>query len=316
MKLDFLVEFDTCARLLNMHSAADSLFIAQSSLSKHMKALEKEVGCPLFYYSENKTRLTHQGAYFLEGIQPILATYERLLAGSHNQEAGDEGDKKELVLIAQQHSSIDKTTERYYALIAKFSKEHPEFTIRFARKARQTFDEKARDGFIDLFIDYRFGKMQNAIDDYTTKGIVALPLAQEPLSIWCHKDNPLNGEPIHPCDLRHTPIMIPADASAPFLKAIQELGSYYGFRPLFNMIPSSNQAEFINRHDKEAVYIYPRSFLATPLFTCYSDMKAIPFQKDCATVQSYALSYPNGNSGAQAIIEYMRTLFESPDAVA
>lgn len=159
-----------------------------------------------------------------------------------------------------------------------------------------------------MFIDYRFAKTQGIIEDYAAKGLVAMPLAEEELAIWCHKNNPLCDKPVHPCDLRQTPIMIPADASAPFAKAIQELGGYYGFQILFSMAPSSSQAEFIGCHNEETVYIYPRSFLETPLFTGYSDMATIPFREGCAMVQSYALSYPNGNVGAQTIIEYMNEL--------
>lgn len=306
MKLEFLVEFDTCARLLNMHNAADSLFIAQSSLSKHMKALEKDVGCPLFTYAENKIRLTYQGARFLEGIQPVLREYEALSVTTSNCAHRSNQNSNELSLTAQQHSSIDLTTECYYRLINSFMQENPDFTIHFARKARQTFDEKARDGLIDLFIDYRFGNTKGLIDDYTVKGLTAFPLCRENLAIWCHKDNPLNSEPLHPCDLRHVPIMTPADASAPYLKAIEELGHYYGYKPLFNMIPSSNQAEFLCRHNKEAVYIYSESFLQTALFSCYDDMVVVPFQDNCAPVQSFALSYPNGNLGAQAIISFIK----------
>ena len=48
MEIDYVNEFLVLAKVLNYSDAADRLFISQSSLFKHIKALETELGVPLF----------------------------------------------------------------------------------------------------------------------------------------------------------------------------------------------------------------------------------------------------------------------------
>jgi LysR family transcriptional regulator, transcription activator of glutamate synthase operon len=61
-------------------SAADGLYISQSSLSKQMIALEKELGCQLFDRSKRKIALTEAGRIFSRHAGPLYDNYKRLLS--------------------------------------------------------------------------------------------------------------------------------------------------------------------------------------------------------------------------------------------
>ena len=58
-------EFVVLAQTCNYLQAADQLFISQSSLSKHIKSLERELGVELFSRTTRRVNLTEQGRVFL-----------------------------------------------------------------------------------------------------------------------------------------------------------------------------------------------------------------------------------------------------------
>ena len=83
MDINYFREFATLAKTGSYSEAAEQLFISQSSLSKHIKNFETELGHPLFIRTTRKIELTSFGAKFLpyaEQIATIQDTYtERLL---------------------------------------------------------------------------------------------------------------------------------------------------------------------------------------------------------------------------------------------
>ena len=67
-------EFVVLAQTCNYLQAADQLFISQSSLSKHIKALEKELGVELFNRTTRRVQLTEQGRIFLPFARKLAST--------------------------------------------------------------------------------------------------------------------------------------------------------------------------------------------------------------------------------------------------
>jgi LysR family transcriptional regulator, transcription activator of glutamate synthase operon len=80
MEFKQLHSFLTIAHFGSFSSAADELFISQSSLSKQMIALEKELGCQLFDRSRRKIALTEAGEVFMRNAEPLNNGYKRLLS--------------------------------------------------------------------------------------------------------------------------------------------------------------------------------------------------------------------------------------------
>lgn len=75
MELNILKEFVALAELENYIEASETLFISQSTLSKHIKNLEKEIGVQLFDRTTRKVRLNEYGQVFLEYSRKILALH-------------------------------------------------------------------------------------------------------------------------------------------------------------------------------------------------------------------------------------------------
>lgn len=72
MDIQYIREFVALAKYGNYLTAAEELYISQSSLSKHIIALEKELGFPLFNRTTRKVGLTQYGTTFLPYAQRII----------------------------------------------------------------------------------------------------------------------------------------------------------------------------------------------------------------------------------------------------
>jgi DNA-binding transcriptional LysR family regulator len=84
-------EFIKLARTLNYTQAAGELFTTQPVLSRHIAALEAELGVRLFERSTHEVALTPAGLKALEGFEGILAQYDSLLQNLKSQGAGLSG---------------------------------------------------------------------------------------------------------------------------------------------------------------------------------------------------------------------------------
>lgn len=69
------------AEMLNFFNAAEELYISQSSLSKQIMALEKELDCKLFDRSKRQIALTPAGKTFLGHARDLVHTYQAMLSG-------------------------------------------------------------------------------------------------------------------------------------------------------------------------------------------------------------------------------------------
>ncbi|MDY3918223.1 MAG: LysR family transcriptional regulator [Candidatus Limivivens sp.] len=74
MDINYFKEFSVLAETKNYWEAAERLYINQSTLSKHIKAMEQELGVPLFARTTRKVELTEFGTAFLPYAQSIVRT--------------------------------------------------------------------------------------------------------------------------------------------------------------------------------------------------------------------------------------------------
>ena len=73
MNTSYLREFIVLADVKNFQEAAATLFVSQSSLSKHINAIEKDLNVPLFDRTTRSVRLNHYGEAFLVYAKQIVA---------------------------------------------------------------------------------------------------------------------------------------------------------------------------------------------------------------------------------------------------
>lgn len=78
LKIKYLEEFVVLANCLNFSQTAQQLYMTQPVLSRHISALEQELGVKLFRRTTQSVALTQAGEVFLEGLEPLLGQYAAL----------------------------------------------------------------------------------------------------------------------------------------------------------------------------------------------------------------------------------------------
>ncbi|MCG0239238.1 MAG: LysR family transcriptional regulator [Firmicutes bacterium] len=76
MDLRILRTFIVAARLQNFRRAAERLYLAQPTVTAHIRQLEAELGYPLFERAGRRVRLTAAGERFLPHAERVLREYE------------------------------------------------------------------------------------------------------------------------------------------------------------------------------------------------------------------------------------------------
>lgn len=77
MDLSRYHELVVLADCLSFSEAAERLYLAQPTLSKHVAAVERELGLCLFERSTSKVELTEAGEAFVDGLRDMLDRYDR-----------------------------------------------------------------------------------------------------------------------------------------------------------------------------------------------------------------------------------------------
>lgn len=80
MNIEHLREFSYLAETLSFNITAKHFFISTSVLSKHIAAMEADLGVRLFERDRHGVELTHEGREFYEGVACVLADYDHALA--------------------------------------------------------------------------------------------------------------------------------------------------------------------------------------------------------------------------------------------
>lgn len=77
MEMKYSKEFVTLANSKNFMQAAEDLFMAQSTLSKHIQFLERDCGHKLFHRNTRNIELTRFGKAYLPYAEEIVRTEEK-----------------------------------------------------------------------------------------------------------------------------------------------------------------------------------------------------------------------------------------------
>lgn len=177
MEMEYWCEFAVLAEEKNYSKTAEMMNLSQSALSKHIMALEKELGVRLFDRSSRKVELSEAGQRFL----PYAAAVQKQLHDIKTLAARIISDSGVDISIASipvmaQYGIID--------LIAAFEKKYPKVGIQVSECESINILQRLADGEYDLaFVrgmdDDRF--------DY-------IPVAPDHLTAVLPENHPLSGE--------------------------------------------------------------------------------------------------------------------------
>lgn len=143
MELNYIKEFVHLAEVGNFLTASEDLFISQSSLSKHIKAIETELNTSLFLRTTRKVSLTEAGTVFLKYASQIAKqqeNYQKALNDLLNKDANSV-----TIGVMPTMAQYDITD-----IIYSFQRRYPQ--MKLSLTMGDTYDLKAKldDGILDL----------------------------------------------------------------------------------------------------------------------------------------------------------------------
>ena len=159
MELYHLRTFVTVAEEGHLTRAAERLFTSQPAISAHVKALEEELGVPLFDRTPKGMALTAAGTQLLARAQRTLAAAGDLL---------DEARAMQDALVGEVHIALntDAAFLRVVELQRLISQAHPQLATIFMDGSSETNLGAIRTGRIDL------GFVGGIIDDPLLDAVV------------------------------------------------------------------------------------------------------------------------------------------------
>lgn len=136
---EFVVLADTC----NYLEASEQLFISQSTLSKHIKALEDELGLTLFDRSTRKVRLSPTGQTLLPYARSISEAEFAFQVAARNQQENLHGKVViDAIPTLPQYNITD--------IISEFQKLYPQYSINMLAAEQRNPEEDLRNGLCEL----------------------------------------------------------------------------------------------------------------------------------------------------------------------
>lgn len=171
---------EVARRGLNVTTAAERLFTAQSGISTQIRLLEEELSVQIFErHGKRLTGITQAGEEILEMAERILTETENIRQVA--QQLND--DTKGTLSIATTH------TQAYHALpsvIAKFSEEFPDVKLRIHQGDTRQINEMLLTRTADVAVTTATREMP--------KELVMLPYREWHLSVITPLDHPLSKE--------------------------------------------------------------------------------------------------------------------------
>lgn len=227
MRTDYLYEFITLTEVGNFQYAADSLYISQSTLSKHIQAIEKELGFSLLSHNKNKFSLTPEGNDFLPFARQMCD-----IRNEYTELFKNRGKRRRLDIGTCHFSSFED--DAFSNAILKLSLEFPDCLI-------HTPPVMSADNLDDLLNENRRGGVPCLIaktlssirSRFSSDEIQIKTLLSWPVSVLTRKDHPLAGSEISLKDIENESLIslaYPTFANALTVKAFQS----QGLIPLFS----------------------------------------------------------------------------------
>lgn len=196
MKLSYIREFLALAANKNFSKTAEELYMAQSALSRHIAAMENELGVQLINRSTTTFELTEDGIRATEGFQKVLSEYQNTLQSFsiHTQATG--GVLRLGVLYYDIYSYISKIRK-------VFRQTYPNISIKLLSYQPEQAEQALFDDEVDAIIAY------NASPD-PADNLKVFPFLKVPVYVFFSKEHPLHKmAQISVTDLQGEPLIVP-----------------------------------------------------------------------------------------------------------
>lgn len=189
MRTEHLYEFTILAKHSNFFKAAEELYISQTSLSRHIKSLEEEVGNSLVHRTTKRVELTDVGKSFLEYAQKSVAIEKEYLLEANKKLKELNGV---LVVGYNENMPVYQMTK----VMSEFMKEYPNINISVMQDGSAVLEKAIMDDMCDVAF------VQKKPDSPVSK-LLTTTLFLDSLVAVLPQNHPLaNKDPLSLSDLR------------------------------------------------------------------------------------------------------------------
>ncbi|MGC5325261.1 LysR family transcriptional regulator [Brevibacillus sp. SYSU BS000544] len=143
MDLKFLQTFIVAATVENFHQTAEMLFIAQPTVTQHIRTLEKELGIKLFERVGKRVKLTPAGRRYLPQAKALIEEWQK---GMEDLQAWRQGYHECLQLAV---SPIIARTSLPH-LIHRFTRKYPEVDVSIRIAESEDIGPMVQNGKADI----------------------------------------------------------------------------------------------------------------------------------------------------------------------
>ncbi|MFE0631271.1 LysR family transcriptional regulator [Streptomyces sp. NPDC058864] len=178
MELRHLEYFVAVAEEHHFTRAAERLMISQSGLSASVRALEQELGTPLFVRSTRSVELTAAGRALLDEAGRTLAS----VRAAKEAVAAVQGLMRGVLTIGTEQclAGVDVP-----ALLARFRARHPGVEVRLRQAGSAALVQDITSGRLDVAF--------TALSGEAPEGVRLMPITRAPMVLLCHPAHRLAG---------------------------------------------------------------------------------------------------------------------------
>ncbi len=242
MRISYFKEFIVLSKYLNFSIAADLLNMTQPGLSRHISAIENELGIKLLERDTHNVKLTQNGISFLESAKRIIDEYENLL-----EKLVDAGSSQ--LRIGIPYFGI----KRYISnLVGGFESAHPNVQLKYLPAYPETIVDALLSKQVDLGILPR-------INSPNSKRLVFHDAFREHLTVLMHCDHPLASKSsLQLADLRNENFLsIEGYYTGAMLEFQHDFCRRAGFEPRIVLTAKTIEEAVLNMKSAKGVLMMP-----------------------------------------------------------
>lgn len=177
MELSLLREFIVLSQTLNYTKAAEILHLTQPTLSKHIVAMEKELGCSLLERDRRRVELTESGNVFAAAALQMVDTYDDAKQRIH--------DIQTLTPLKVNGIMSDSAIASITSIAATFLDAEGEAPASYNSLNDTNYLEQLVEGDADILLAYA------ELDKLDNLGLAYIPLIRSPFVAMVSMDSPL-----------------------------------------------------------------------------------------------------------------------------
>lgn len=178
MDISYCRELITLADELNFSKAAERLYITQSTLSKHVAAVEREIGFRVFDRTTSRVELTEGGELWIDGVREAIEKYDIAVREGRSRQRDAEVTVRVVGPLINEHMLSLATMAQ-----TQLNAQGVDLRLVMTDTGVRDCYERLLDHRADIALAFRYGDHE--------AGLCYRHLFDVPFGIACHSAHPL-----------------------------------------------------------------------------------------------------------------------------